>query len=186
MAKFTSFYTRGGDEGYTGLLGQGRVAKEDLRVEAFGTVDEANAALGIARALTRSADTPVIVMQVQRDLYGLMAELAATPENAARFRTIDEGRVQWLEQQVDAISAKVELPKEFIVPGDTVGGAFFDMARAVVRRAERRVAELLHRGDVENPALLRYMNRLSSLCYVLELLENQAAGNNEITLAKTE
>ena len=188
----STFYTRGGDDGYTGLLGAGRVAKEDLRLEAVGAVDEANAALGVARSLSRSPEGPGLILQVQRDLYGLMGELAATPENAERFRVIDAQRVAWLESQVDAITEVVELPGEFIVPGDTVESAFFDLARTVVRRAERRVADLLHRGDIRNPELLRYLNRLSSLCFVLEIREHaaaqssKAAGSSKITLARTD
>jgi cob(I)alamin adenosyltransferase len=181
----TSFYTRGGDEGYTGLLGEGRAAKEDIRLEALGAVDEANAALGMARALARSPESPGLLLQVQRDLYGLMAELAATGENAARFRTIHAGKVTWLEAQIDAFAGIVQMPGEFIVPGDAVESAFFDLARAIVRRAERRVAALLHRGDIANPELLRYLNRLSSLCFVLELRENQITGNSKLTLAKS-
>lgn len=181
-----SFYTSGGDDGYTGLLGEGRVPKDDLRMEALGAVDEASAALGLARAHALAKETPLLLLQVQRDLYGLMAELAATQENASRFRAITTEKVTRLEAQTDAISAKVEIPREFIVPGDTVNGAYLDMARAVVRRAERRVAGLLHRGDIGNNELLRYLNRLSSLCFVLELLENQAAGNSKISLAKAD
>ncbi len=181
-----SFYTRAGDDGYTGLLGEGRVAKEDLRLEALGAVDEANAALGLVRALLKSAEVPELILQVQRDLYGLMAEVSATMENAQRFRTIDAERVAWLETQTDQFSKQVKLPKEFIVPGDSVAGAYFDLARAVVRRAERRVAALLHQKEVENAQLLRYLNRLSSLCFVLELYENQVAGNTKLTLARTD
>jgi cob(I)alamin adenosyltransferase len=88
-----TFYTRGGDDGYTGLLGEGRVSKDDLRMEALGAVDEANAALGIARSMARSPEGAGILLEIQRDLYGLMAELAATAETAARFRTIDSQRV---------------------------------------------------------------------------------------------
>lgn len=182
----SSFFTRGGDDGYTGLLGEGRVRKEDPRMEALGAVDEASSALGVARAHARADQTPLLLLQVQRDLYGLMAELAATPENAARFQVIDAEKVAWLEAQTDMIGALVEIPREFIVPGDTVNGAYLDAARAVVRRAERRVADLLHRGDIVNSELLRFLNRLSSLCFVLELLENQAAGNSKISLAKAD
>jgi cob(I)alamin adenosyltransferase len=187
----SSFYTRGGDDGYTGLLGQGRVSKDDLRMEAVGAVDEANAALGIARSLARSPEGKETVLEIQRDLYGLMAELAATPENAERFRTVDSQRVLWLESKVDALTALVEVPKEFIVPGDTVESAFVDLARTVVRRAERRIAALLHSGGISNVELLRYLNRLSSFCFVLELREHalarqeQNAGEPNITLAKT-
>ena len=185
-----SFYTRRGDDGFTGLLGEGRVPKESLRLEAVGTVDEANAALGIARSLARSPEGPELLLEIQRDLYGLMAELAALPENAGRFSSINSQRVAWLEKQTDQITKLVEVPKEFIVPGDAVEGAFIDLARAVVRRAERRVAELFHRGEIMNPELLRYLNRLSSFCFVLELRENvlsrQAAGDQDtrISLAK--
>ncbi len=182
----STFYTRGGDEGYTGLLGEGRVRKEDLRMEALGTIDEAGAALGLARAHVRSAGAAELILQVQRDLYGLMGEIAATPENAARFRVIDSQKVVWLEAQTDALTAQVEIPREFIVPGDSVQGAYLDLARTVVRRAERRVSDLLHRGDIQNPELLRYLNRLSSLCFVLEIREHGTAseGGTKISLAK--
>jgi cob(I)alamin adenosyltransferase len=180
-----SFYTRKGDEGYTGFLGEGRVPKEDPRIEALGAVDEANAALGMARAYARAPGTPDLALQVQRDLYALMAELSATAENAGRFRSMDSEKVTWLEGKIDALAEVVEIPRAFIVPGDTLEGSFFDLARAIVRRAERRVAELIHRGVLTNLDLLRYLNRLSSLCFVLELRENQVAGNAKTTLAKT-
>jgi cob(I)alamin adenosyltransferase len=113
-----------------------------------------------------------------------MSEVAATPAAAARFRSIDPSRVAWLEAQIDAGSQQVEMPKEFIVPGDSQAGAFLSLARATVRRAERRIAELLHSGEIENVELLRYLNRLSSLCFVLELLENREAGKDTPTLVK--
>lgn len=180
----SSFYTSQGDDGFTGMLGEGRVSKSDPRIDALGDVDEAGAALGVARALARSPQTPAILLQVQRDLYGLMAELAATPENAARFRVIDAQRVAWIESQVEALSEQVEIPREFIVPGDTVEGAFVDLARTVVRRSERRVIALYQAGGFENAEILRYLNRLSSLCFLIELAENQSAGQGRITLAK--
>jgi cob(I)alamin adenosyltransferase len=113
-----------------------------------------------------------------------MAEVAATPENAARFRAIDSGRVSWLEDETDQIGSQIEMPKEFIVPGDTQTGAALDLARAVVRRAERAVARLWHAGEIENPEILRYLNRLASLCFVLEIRENQIQGGKPLTLAK--
>jgi cob(I)alamin adenosyltransferase len=161
----SSFYTRTGDEGYTGLLGEGRVPKYHLRTEALGTLDEANATLGMARATCKAAQIAPIIILVQRDLYKLMAEVAATPENAA------------------GISATVPMPREFILPGDSAGGAALDVARTIVRRAERRVAELLHQEEISNKELIRYLNRLSSLIFVLELLENQNEGHST-TLAK--
>ncbi len=182
----TKFYTQTGDDGYTGLLGEGRLPKNAPRMEAIGDLDEATAALGMARAACQHPQTAEILMAIQRDLYNLMSEIAATPENAARFRKITVQQVIWLEEWTDTISLQVSLPKDFILPGDSLPGASLAMARTIVRRAERRVAGLLHQAEIENPQLLRYLNRLSSLCFVLELQENQAAGKSLPTLAKKE
>jgi cob(I)alamin adenosyltransferase len=179
-----TFYTAKGDDGTTGLLGEGRVPKYHVRMEAVGALDEASAALGLARAQCSGPQTAPILLQAQRDLYKLMAEVAATPENAQRFHFIDEARVNWLEKQTDELSTIVEMPKEFILPGDTLGGATLSMARAIVRRAERCVVNLFDDEVVVNPDLQRYLNRLSSLCFVLELLENQYAGK-KTSLAKS-
>jgi cob(I)alamin adenosyltransferase len=181
----TKFYTKSGDDGYTGLLGEGRVPKYDPRTEAVGSLDEATAALGMARAVCKAAQSASLILAIQRDLYHLMAEISATPENAARFRMITAERVAWLEEQTDHISSQITLPNEFIVPGDTPEGAALALARTIIRRAERGVAYLLHQGLVENQELLRYLNRLSSLCFVLELLENQVGGKSDPTLAKS-
>jgi len=178
-----SFYTSKGDDGTTNLLGEGRVTKYHARIEAVGTLDESSAALGLARAQCLDPRSGPILLEAQRDLYKLMAEVAATPENAAKFRFIDAARVKWLEEQTDTLSTLVEMPKEFILPGDSVAGAALSLARAVVRRAERRVVELHDEQEVINPDLQRYLNRLSSLCFVLELLENKAAGHRT-SLAK--
>jgi len=178
-----SFYTAKGDDGTTGLLGEGRVPKYHVRMEAVGALDEASAALGLARAQCTAAQTPPILLEVQRDLYKLMAEVASTPENADKFHFINEERVSWLEKQTDEVSEKIEMPKEFILPGDTLGGAALSMARAIVRRAERRVVSLFDDDEVANPHLQRYLNRLSSLCFVLEIMENQSAGK-KTSLAK--
>jgi len=172
----SKFYTRKGDDGTTGLLGEGRLPKYHPRIEAVGALDETTATLGLARALSHSPEVSEILIQTQRDLYSLMAEVAATPENAAKFRSIDSSSVDWLEKQTDAINDKVEMPNEFILPGETAGGGALSVARAVTRRAERRIAELLDEGELENKELLRYINRLSSLCFVLELAENQFEG----------
>jgi cob(I)alamin adenosyltransferase len=180
----SQFYTRNGDDGYTGLLGEGRVPKYDLRLEAIGTIDETTAVFGMARAVCRSPQVADLLLSVQRDLYHLMAEIAATPENAERFRVIQADRVAWLEGQIADLSGQVDIPKEFILPGDSPAGAALALARTVVRRAERHIAELVHTGQLENTQLLPYLNRLSSLVFILELLENQAAGHARPTMAK--
>ncbi len=178
------FYTRTGDEGTTGILGGGRLPKNHPRVEAVGNIDEVTATLGVARANCKTKTAAEIILTVQRDLYSLMSEVAALPEHADKFRSIDEAKVTWLEEQIASIQENIEPPKEFIIPGDTPNGAALDMARTIVRRAERRVAALFHDGEIENPQLLRYLNRLSSLCFALELLETQAGGREKPTLVK--
>lgn len=180
----TTFYTRKGDDGTTGILGEGRVAKSDVRMEAIGAVDESTSALGVARSMTAVDQTAEILLKVQRELYWLMSETAADLENAKKFRKIGIEQITWLETQTDAITQMVILPREFIVPGDNRAAAALDMARTIVRRAERRLVELAQRGDIENPFLLSYLNRLSSLCFVLELREIQAGGQDRPTLAK--
>lgn len=179
----TKFYTRKGDDGTTGTLGKIRLPKYHPRIEAVGALDETTATLGLARALSQNPKVNAIVLKTQRDLYALMAEVAATPENAEKFRTINAESVKWLEEQIDSFSEKIEMPKEFILPGESKAGGALSVARAVTRRAERRIAELLDAGELENAELLRYLNRLSSLCFILELAENQFEGK-ETQMAK--
>jgi cob(I)alamin adenosyltransferase len=179
-----SFYSRTGDDGFTRLLGPERAAKYDPRPEAYGAVDEASAALGLARSLAKDRQTGPLLVEVQRDLYHLMAELAATAGNAERLRRITPERIAWLESEIDRLGAQTDLPGGFILSGDTPAGAALDLARTIVRRAERRVARLLHSGEIDNPDLLRYLNRLSSLCFVLILRENRAEGVERPTMAK--
>jgi cob(I)alamin adenosyltransferase len=181
----SNFYTRKGDDGKTGLLGEGRISKSHLRIETLGTLDEATSTLGLARAACHDPKIIASVMDIQRDLYHLMAEIAATPENALQFKFSAEERVSWLESQVEAFSSNLEIPREFILPGDTSSGAAFSLARTVIRRAERRLAELQEQGEIDNPILLKYINRLSSLCFILELVEDRSTGKSS-TLAKGE
>jgi len=170
-----TYYSRKGDDGTTGWLGKGRLPKDHMRIEAVGSVDEASAAIGLARAAARDPRTAPVLLDTQRDLHQLMGEVAADPKNASRFR-FDAQRVEWLERQIDAVGSGVDMPGEFIVPGDSPVGAALALARAVVRRAERRMVVLLKNGLVTNPALQQYLNRLSSLMFILELVENKAAG----------
>ncbi|HEY46628.1 MAG: hypothetical protein AMJ88_10915 [Anaerolineae bacterium SM23_ 63] len=180
------FFTRKGDDGTTGLLGRGRVPKHDLRPWAYGTVDEASAALGLARSLLASEEICEVLTQVQRDLYHLMAEVAATKEEAERFRTIEAQHIEWLEVQIERFGSDLDVPSEFVLGGGTTSGAALDLARTIVRRAERLVAELQEEGELSNPYLLRYLNRLSSLCFVLLLLENHEAGIDHTNRTKGE
>lgn len=182
--RFDKFYTATGDDGTTGLLGEGRVKKHHPRPEAYGAVDEAQTAMGLARAQMQDREAAQIVLRAQRDLYQVMAELASTKEAAPRFRTIGSDQVKWLEEQTDQYGARLELPREFVVSGDSLPGAALDFARTVARRAERRVVRLIDEGMVENVWLMRYLNRLSSLLFVMARYEDALSGNSNVTLAK--
>lgn len=165
MAKVT---TGTGDTGYTGLLGAERVAKYDPRPDTFGTVDEATSALGLARAATRDPKVKDIIFQIQQELYLLMAELATPPENYEKmgFRMTVE-HVKGLEAVEETLKQEVEIPNKFVIPGDTLDGAALDLARTVIRRAERKAVKLLHDGVIENSEVVRYLNRLSDLVFIL-------------------
>ena len=179
-----SFYTRTGDDGKTGQLGPGRLPKYHRRMEALGTLDEVSASLGLGRALCKWPQAGIVLVNVQRDLYAMMAEVAATPENVKHFRSVDQERVHWLESQIDIVAVLAPIPNEFILPGDSLSGAALSVSRTIVRRAERRLSELFDKGELDNPTLLQYLNRLSSLCFAMELLENKLAGH-PTTLARS-
>lgn len=165
MAKVT---TGTGDTGYTGLLGDQRVPKYDPRPDTFGTVDEATSALGLARATAQDPRVKEVIYQVQQELYLLMGELATLPENyeAMGLRMTIE-HVQRLEAVEEQLKQEVEIPNKFIIPGDSVDGAALDLARTIIRRAERMAARLLHDGVIQNGEVVRYLNRLSDLIFVL-------------------
>ena len=165
MAKLT---TGTGDKGYTGLLGAERVPKYDPRPDTYGTVDEATSALGLARAMTKDPKVKEIIFRIQNELYLLMAELATPPENYEKmgFRMTSE-HVQWVEQTEESLKQKVEIPNKFIIPGDTPDGAALDLARTIIRRAERMTVKLLHDGVIQNGEVVRYLNRLSDLVFIL-------------------
>ena len=114
----------------------------------------------------------------------MMAEVAATKENVERFRVINVEKVTWVEDQTDKLSKLVELPAEFIISGNSPAGAALNLARTIVRRAERHIADIIHQGEMDNIEILRYINRLSTLCFLLEGVENNAAGKDLFTLAK--
>lgn len=185
MVRDSSFYTRRGDDGYTGLLGPERVPKYDPRPEAYGAVDEVQAAIGLARASGITARAAEILLAVQRDLYGLMAELAAAGEAESPFAgKITPQHVVQLERWISELEKQVHMPKEFVIPGDSRAGAALHLARTIARRAERRAVRLAHDGLLGNHQVLRYLNRLSSLLFVLAYSEDQAAGQSAPSLAK--
>ncbi len=175
MPSVTRLYTGLGDNGSTDLLGE-RVAKDDPRIEILGDLDEATSAAGLGRALAQSERTKDLIAEVQRDLYRIMAELAFTDELRPAGYALAAERVTWIETVTDDLTATLNLPPRFILPGDTVPGAALDGARTVVRRAERAAVALHHIGHVGNEEILRYLNRLSSLLFILARFEDHHAG----------
>ena len=170
MAKVT---TGTGDTGYTSLLGEQRVPKYHPLPEAFGAVDEATSALGMRRA----TDDPTVqetILRMQQDLYVLMAELATPPEHQAAvgIRVTPE-QVAWLDGLEARLKQEVEIPNKFIIPGNSVVGAALDLARTIIRRSERLVARLTHERAVENPDILRYLNRLSDAVFILRAMSRR-------------
>ncbi|MGH2530743.1 MAG: cob(I)yrinic acid a,c-diamide adenosyltransferase [Thermomicrobiales bacterium] len=168
-------YTGKGDQGATDLLGE-RVGKDDPRIGLIGSLDEATSQIGLGRAVATAARTKEWLTETQRDLYRIMAELAFTEEIRPEQYVLPAERVTRLEALTDQLSADVPLPPHFILPGDTLPGAALDVARAVVRRAEREAVALANAGIVTNPEILRYLNRLSSLLFMLARYEDREAG----------
>jgi cob(I)alamin adenosyltransferase len=177
------WYTSVGDDGYTGVLGRERVPKYADRPVAYGTVDELQSSLGVVRAQAQEPRICALVLKIQRDLYHLMADLATLPEAAKRPPWLPADKLRWLEQTVDELGAEVEMPSAFIIPGDSVAGAYLDLTRAIARRAERHVARLAHNAELRDDTPLKYLNRLSSLLFVMARIEDRAAGVTSFTLA---
>ncbi len=171
-------YTRRGDGGQTDLFGGGRVAKDDLRVETYGAVDELNALLGVCAATTVQSDLGELCRGVQARLFDLGAYLA-TPDPARREKAgVEEPReedVKELERHIDALEGELSPLQRFVLPGGTSAAASWHVARTACRRAERRAVSL-HREDPLNENLLRYLNRLSDLLFVVARIENRRAG----------
>ncbi|MEQ8440664.1 MAG: cob(I)yrinic acid a,c-diamide adenosyltransferase [Roseitalea porphyridii] len=172
MVTLSKIYTRGGDKGQTSLGDGTRRAKHDLRVEAYGTVDEANAVLGLVRQHT-DGDVDQLLSRVQNDLFDLGADLCTPEGNERRSGAlrIQESQVTALEAEIDRFNEPLETLKSFVLPGGTPAAAYLHLARTVTRRAERLVVALAE-AETVNPEAVRYLNRLSDLLFVLGRHEN--------------
>ena len=176
-------YTRSGDDGGTALFGGGRVSKAELRVEAYGTVDELNSLLGVARGFVGDGRTEERIGLLQHDLFGLGSHLA-TPEPAEGRRRpelppLPERRIDEMEAWIDEISGRIPELRAFVLPAGAGGAPHLHQARAVCRRAERRVVELNTREAVD-PTIIRYLNRLSDLLFMFARLENHRSGLGDV------
>jgi cob(I)alamin adenosyltransferase len=147
-------------------------------------VDEAQAVLGLARASGCSAAMGKILLAIERDLYLLMAELAAAGQDDSPFAgSVTSAHVEQLEKQIGDLEECVEMPRGFVIPGDTQVGAALHLARTVVRRAERRAVHLVHEGLLHNEQVVRYLNRLSSLLFICAQVEDRAATEGDLTMS---
>ena len=170
-------YTKTGDDGTTGLLYGGRISKADHAAEAYGCVDEAVAALGLARALASSSGSEISsgILRLQRDLFVVGADLATNPDERHKLRAgislVTREMVEGLERLIDQAVEHHPLPAEFIVPGANPVSAALDVARTAARRAERRAVEMKDAGKTVSPDALRYLNRVSDLLFVLARAE---------------
>ena len=178
----TRIYTKTGDDGTTGLIGGQRVSKDSLRIETYGTVDELNALLGVIRSLPLDSAAGETLLRVQDHLFTLSANLAVT-EAAIRARhgvpPITVELVTLLEKEIDEMQAALEPLRKFILPGGSEAAALLHFARAIARRAERRCVSLAAKETVE-PEIIRYLNRLSDLLFMLARRANVLAGREEI------
>jgi cob(I)alamin adenosyltransferase len=177
-------YTKTGDDGTTGLFGGQRRSKADLRVDAYGTVDEANASIGLARAVGLSPDIDMVLGDVQSDLFTIGAELACVPGQEAKLKMalIGAAEITNLEQAIDGLGAALPNLRTFILPGGTGGAATLHVARCVARRAERAVIAASAVEPVRKQVII-YLNRLSDLLFTFARLANQRQGVEDVAWA---
>jgi cob(I)alamin adenosyltransferase len=164
-------YTKKGDDGTTGLLYGGRVAKDDVRTSVYGTLDETVSALGLARAGGLVPRVEEIVIRIQREMFVVGAQLATSQANQSKLQEgiskVTPGMTLQAEREIDELIEQHPLPNEFILPGETMGSAGLDVARSTVRRAERQAAAMDRQSLIPDPEILRYLNRVSDLLFVL-------------------
>lgn len=173
-------YTRKGDDGTTGLLYGGRVSKDDARTQVYGTLDEVVSALGVARAGGLVPAAEAIAVRVQREMFVAGAQLATADENQERLEPniskVTPEMTERAESDIDTLVGRHPLPAEFILPGATTASAGLDLARSIVRRAEREAVAMARAGLVPDPEILRYLNRVSDLLFALARYHEAASG----------
>ena len=174
-------YTKTGDDGSTGLLGPGRVAKDSPRIDAYGTVDELNAAIGVSRASGPDHRADASLLSIQDDLFAVGAALA-DPDPSGRFHnSVKPDRSERLEREIDAMEAELTPLAEFILPGGTASASHVHLARTICRRAERLVVSLANTSGERVPGdLIVYLNRLSDHLFVLARAINARAGSKDV------
>jgi cob(I)alamin adenosyltransferase len=173
-------YTKKGDDGTTGLLYGGRVPKDDVRTEVYGTLDEAVSALGVARSVGLVDRVETIVVRLQREMFLVGAQLATSEDNQTKLQEgvskVSPEMTTRAEQDIDGLIAEHPLPEEFILPGETGGSAGLDLGRSIIRRAERQAVAMARAGVLPDEEILRYLNRVSDLLFTLARYEEAERG----------
>jgi cob(I)alamin adenosyltransferase len=178
-------YTKTGDQGDTGLFGGPRVSKDAVRIEAYGTVDELNSVLGVARAAGLEPSINELVSRIQNELFDLGAQLATPDPGAHNVKVVGPRQIAALEAAIDLYEQGLDPLKTFILPGGTPAAAYLHLARTVCRRAERRVVTLVGQStEGVSPEVIVYLNRLSDLLFVLARAVNHAAGEGDVPWQK--
>ena len=173
-------YTKKGDDGSTGLLYGGRVAKDDARTSVYGTLDEAVAAMGVARAGGLVQEVEEVVVRIQREMFVVGAQLATSDDNQSKLQEgvskVSAGLTAQAEADIDRLLERHPLRPEFVLPGETMGAAALDLARSIVRRAERQAVTMARADLIADPEILRYLNRISDLLFALARYEESERG----------
>jgi cob(I)alamin adenosyltransferase len=173
-------YTKKGDDGTTGLLYGGRVGKDDVRTEVYGTLDETVSALGLARGAGLSERVEEIVVRIQREMFMVGAQLATSADNQGKLQQgiskVDASMTEQAEEDIDELLEEHPLPQEFILPGASLASAGLDVARSTVRRAERQAVVMSRQGLIDDPEVLRYLNRVSDLLFALARYDEAVRG----------
>ena len=185
MTADAKVYTKYGDTGQTSLLYGGRVSKNSPHTEAYGMTDEAVSAMGLARALSEDPEVKTILKELQREMFTVGAELATAPDQyetyLKHFNPVTAEMVTRLEELIDWMLAQAPLPRVFILPGASGSSAAMDMARCMTRTAERRVVALDEVGGLTNPEILRYLNRVGDLLFVLARYQDRHLPLEKVT-----
>ena len=185
MTADAKVYTKYGDTGQTSLLYGGRVSKNNPHTEAYGMTDEAVSAMGLARALSEDPEVKTILKELQREMFTVGAELATAPDQyetyQKHFNPVTAEMVTRLEELIDRMLAEAPLPRVFILPGASGSSAAMDMARCMTRTAERRVVALDEVGGLTNPEILRYLNRVGDLLFVLARYQDRHLPLEKVT-----